>query len=101
VAANPIFLEEAIEELVDDVVYYEAEAPQGTAQRLAFEANAIIQRVIEAPRRWPVEKNAYRRWRLVTFPYSWRYEINAADEMQFVAFVHAKRRPGYFRNRGR
>ena len=54
-AANPIFLDEAIEELVDAVIYYETEAPPGTAQRLAFEANAIIQRVIEAPRRWPVE----------------------------------------------
>lgn len=100
-AANPIFLEEAIEEFVDAVTYYETEAPPGTAQRLAFEANAIIQRVMEAPRRWPVEDNGYRRWRLFTFPYSWRFEVNDADEIRFVAFVHAKRRPGYFKNRGR
>lgn len=100
-AASPTFLDEAIEELVDAVIYYEAEAPPGTAQRLAFEANAIIQRVTEAPRRWPVEENGYRRWRLVTFPYSWRFEVNDADEIRFVASVHARRRLGYFKNRGR
>ena len=100
-AASPTFLDEAIEELVDAVIYYEAEAPPGTAQRLAFEANAIIQRVTEAPRRWPVEENGYRRWRLVTFPYSWRFEVNDADEIRFVASVHARRRLGYLKNRGR
>ena len=100
-AASPIFLDEAIEELVDAVSYYETVAPRGTAQRLALEANDIIQRVIEAPRRWPIEDNGYRRWRLVNFPYSWRFEVDDAGEIRFVAFAHAKRRPGYFRNRER
>ncbi|MFM2070951.1 MAG: hypothetical protein RLZZ623_1214 [Actinomycetota bacterium] len=42
-AASPIFLDEAIEELVDAVSYYETVAPRGTAQRLALEANDVIQ----------------------------------------------------------
>lgn len=67
----------------------------GTARRLFLEAKAIVQSVLESPRRWPVEQNGFRRWRLENFPYSWRYEVNDADDVHFVAFVHAKRRPGY------
>ena len=48
-----------------------------------------------------VEVNGFRRWRLDNFPYSWRYEVNDADAVRFVAFVHAKRRPGYLKRRTR
>lgn len=99
--AEPSFLDEAIEEVVDAVSYYELVAVPGTAQRLFLEAKAIVQRVLEFPRRWPVEVNGFRRWRLDNFPYSWRYEVNDAVTVRFVAFVHAKRRPGYFKRRTR
>jgi len=101
VAVEPFFLDEAIEELVDAVTYRDLVAPPGTAQRLFLEANAIVERVLEAPRRWPIEKSGYRRWRLDSFPYSWRFEVADVDEVRFVAFVHAKRRPGYFTKRAR
>jgi hypothetical protein len=99
--AEPTFLDEAIEEVVDAVSYYELVAAPGTAQRLFLEAKAIVKRVVESPRRWPVEPNGFRRWRLKNFPSSWRYEVNEAGDVRFVAFVHAKRRPGYFKRRVR
>jgi hypothetical protein len=65
--AEPTFLDEAIEEVVDAVSYYELVAAPGTAQRLFLEAKVIVQRVLESPRRWPVEQNGFRRWRLENF----------------------------------
>ena len=50
---EPYFLDEAIEEVVDAVSYYELVPLPGTAQRLFVEAKAIVQRVLECPRRWP------------------------------------------------
>ena len=99
--AEPTFLDEAIEEVVDAVTYYDLVAPPGTARRLFLEAKAMVQRVLESPRRWPVEENGFRRWRLDSFPYSWRYEVDDEGNVRFVAFVHAKRRPGYFKHRAR
>jgi hypothetical protein len=100
--AEPTFLDEAIEEVVDAVSYYELVAPPGTAQRLFAEAKVIVQRVLESPTRWPIEPaNGFRRWRLENFPYAWRYQVNDAGDVNFVAFVHAKRRPGYFKRRTR
>ena len=96
------FLDEAIEEVVDAVSYYQLVAPPGTAQRLFAEMKMIAQRVLESPRRWPIEPgNGFRRWRLENFPYSWRYQVNDAGDVLFVAFVQAKRRPGYFKSRSR
>jgi hypothetical protein len=61
--AEPSFLDEAVEEVVDAVSHYQLVAAPGTAQRLFTEARAVVQRVLESPRRWPVEANGYRRWR--------------------------------------
>lgn len=97
--AEPTFLDEAIEEVVDAVSYYELIAAPGTAQRLFLEARAIVERVLESPNRYPAEENGFRRWRLENFPYSWRYEVDDAGQVRFVAFVHARRRPGYFKRR--
>ena len=99
--AEATFLDQAIEEVVDAVSYYELVAAPGTAQRLFAEAKTIVERVLESPRRWPVEENGFRRWRLENFPYSWRYAVDDAGDVRFVAFVHAKRRPGYFKRRAR
>jgi hypothetical protein len=49
----------------------------------------------------PSRAERLRRWRLENFPYSWRYEVDDAGDVRFVAFVHAKRRPGYFKRRAR
>lgn len=78
--AEPTFLDEAIEEVVDAVSYHELIAAPGTAQRLFLEAKAIVKRVLESSRRWPVEENGFRRWRLENFPYSWRHEVNDAGD---------------------
>jgi len=99
--AEATFLDEAIEEVIDAVSYYELVAEPGTAQRLFLEAKASVQRILESPRRYPVEQNGFRRWRLENFPYSWRYEVDDTGDVRFVAFVHAKRRPGYFKRRAR
>jgi len=59
--AEPTFLDEAVEEVVDAVTYYELVADAGTARRLFAEAQATVERVLESPRRWPLEENGFRR----------------------------------------
>jgi hypothetical protein len=66
--AEPTFLDEAIEEVVDAVSYYQLVAAPGTAQRLFLEAKAIVQCVLEWPRRYPVEQNGSDGGVSRTFP---------------------------------
>jgi hypothetical protein len=89
--AEPSFLDEAIEEVVAAIAHHELVGPPGTAQRLFLEARSVIQQVLESPRRWPVEENGYRRWRLDAFPYSWRYERGGATFDSADASVDARR----------
>jgi plasmid stabilization system protein ParE len=101
VGRNVLFLDEALDELDEAIRYYARAANLTIAERLAADAQAGVQRAAEAPERWPVERNGFRRERLKRFPYSWRYEVLESGEVRFVAFAHAKRRTDYFRGRVR
>jgi hypothetical protein len=56
--AEPTFLDEAIEEVVDAVSYYELVAAPGTAQRLFLEAKAIVKRVLDLRGAGPSKRTA-------------------------------------------
>jgi len=62
---------------------------------------AGVDRVAEAPLIWPF--SAYdpraRRFLLSRFPYSIIYVVDAAGDVTVAAVAHAKRRPGYWRQR--
>ena len=94
------FLEEAKAELLDALAYYN-QRTRGAGDRLLEDVLATAERICEAPDRWPIENDGYRRWRLLVFPYSLRYGVAADGSVEIVAVAHAKREPGYFRGRAK
>jgi len=93
------FLENAKAELLDALAYYNRRT-RGAGDRLLDDVLETADRICEAPFRFPVEEDdGYRRWRLLVFPYSLRYDIAADGNIDIVAVAHAKREPGYFRSR--
>jgi plasmid stabilization system protein ParE len=52
----------------------------------------------EAPERWPPDEDDLRHARVSGFPYQVIYWTNG-QEILVVAIAHAKRRPGYWRQR--
>jgi plasmid stabilization system protein ParE len=94
------FLEDAKAELLDALAYYNRRTP-GAGDRLLEDVLETADRVCEAPDRWPVDDDGYRRSRLLVFPYALRYGVAADGNIDIVAVAHAKRAPGYFRGRTR
>lgn len=92
------FLEEAKAELLDALAHYD-QRTAGAGDRLLEDVLATADRICEAPLLWPVEDDGYRRWRLLVFPYSLRYDIATNGDVEIVAVAHERREPGYFRGR--
>ena len=92
------FFEDADAELLEALAYYNGRTP-GAGVRLLEDILATADDICADPQRYPVENDSYRRWRLLVFPYSLRYDIAADGNIDIVAVAHDRRRPGYFRGR--
>ena len=57
-----------------------------------------VERVSEAPERWPKYEHGTRRCMFPRFPFSLIYRV-ARDKVRVIAVAHAKRRPGYWKGR--
>lgn len=62
------------------------------------ELDRAVERIAEAPTRWPAHLHGTRRYLLRRFPFSLVYR-EVGPILTVVAVVHAKRRPGYWRDR--
>lgn len=62
------------------------------------ELDLAIQRVQQAPRRWPAYLGETRRYLPRRFPFSVVFR-EAADRIEIIAIAHARRRPGYWLGR--
>jgi len=69
------------------------------AAALLTEIDIAINEISAAPNRRPGFQHGTRRFLLHRFPFSVVYRVTDAV-IQIVAFVHARRRPGYWRERG-
>ena len=67
---------------------------------LAFqdEIDLAIERILEAPERWPRYIEDTRRYVMRRFPFSVVYSVGA-ETVQILAFAHGRRRPGYWKGR--
>ena len=65
----------------------------------ASELDTAIDRIAEAPSRWPEYLEGTRRYVMRRFPYLVVYRV-MLDRVQVVAIAHGHRRPGYWRSRG-
>jgi toxin ParE1/3/4 len=90
-------LEEALEEARAARLWYAARSPTA-ALRFMNALDAAIEEIAQHPRRWPEHLHGTRKYRLNRFPYLLLYR-ELLDRVQVVACQHARRRPGYWRDR--
>jgi plasmid stabilization system protein ParE len=88
---------EAVAEGEEAASWY-AERDPRVAARFTKELDAAIERIAEAPHRWPVYLHGTRRVRLTRFPYLLPYR-EEPSRILVVAIAHAKRKPGYWKTR--
>jgi toxin ParE1/3/4 len=88
----------AAREFTDDVRYYD-EQREGRGQRFAAEVGALLERIAEAPRSFPLLLEPdVRSAKVLRFPYRIVF-IEIGDDIDVLAVAHAKRRPMYWRRR--
>jgi plasmid stabilization system protein ParE len=92
-----IFARAAELELREAIDYYNIQKP-GFGREFSAAVDKGIDEVLEHPRRWPILTGNKRRYRLNRFPYGMVYRI-AKDSILFIAVMHLKRRPGYWKGR--
>lgn len=86
------------------LAHREYEAAQGwyarfseeTAVRFRVAVEAAVERIAEAPHRWPTFRRHYRHVRAGRFPYSLYYRVLDPEHVLVLAVAHASRRPGYW-----
>jgi plasmid stabilization system protein ParE len=93
------FLEAADAE-VDAALAWYAERSLLAASGFLHELSKTINRIVEAPHRYPKAEHSTRQIRFDRFPYSIYYRI-ADDANVVIAVAHAKRRPRYWAGRSR
>ena len=91
------FHPDASEEADEARKWYAERSPVAALSFLA-ELNCAIERVAENPETWPEYESGTRRYVFQRFPYSLIYRCVKA-RIQVIAVAHAKRRPGYSKDR--
>jgi plasmid stabilization system protein ParE len=88
---------EAIAELNDATDWYLARSPRSAA-RFVDNVDAALNKINADPLRFPVIESQFRACSVERFPYQIIYRVDP-DRLFIMAIAHAKRRPGYWRNR--
>ena len=92
-----LFHREAEEEIESARDWY---AQQSLVAARAFlkEIETSVEQVMKAPEMWPLYEDDIRRYVFRRFPYSLLYRVESS-RILVLAVAHAKRRPGYWRER--
>jgi len=88
---------EALLEGEEAVAWY-AERDIRVSTQFANDLEMAMQRIAEAPHRWPLYLHGTRRVRLTRFPFLLPYRDDPL-RILIVAIAHAKRKPGYWKDR--
>jgi plasmid stabilization system protein ParE len=91
------FLPEARAELLDAATYYESKEI-GLGVRYRNEVAHVIGSIVADPTLWRERSGGYRRVNCPIFPYYIAYFVRA-ETILIAAVAHARRRPGYWRDR--
>ncbi|MFI5264310.1 MAG: type II toxin-antitoxin system RelE/ParE family toxin [Candidatus Kapaibacterium sp.] len=91
------FFESAKEELADAIHYYESDTP-GIGFDLTDEVENVLGRLLRFPLSAPLVTKRVRKAVLHSYPYNIMYYIQD-DTIFIVAFMHQKRKPGYWKKR--
>jgi len=79
---------------IEEYVAYSDE----TGARFIGEVGRAMQRILQAPHRWPAHLHGTQRVLLRRYPFSVVY-VHDPDRVFIIAVAHQKRRPGYWRKR--
>jgi plasmid stabilization system protein ParE len=96
-AAQFFFHPAAIEEAESAARWYR-ERSLLAATRFVDELNQVIDKIVEAPQRWPRGTRGTRKVKLPCFPFLVIYR-EAEGVVHILAVAHGRRRPGYWKNR--
>ena len=91
------FHPEARQELRAAVLFYEGEA-RGLGRDLLQEVWAVLGRLAEWPASGTPNGSDIRRVVLARFPFTVVYQVQG-DELEIVAVMHQRQRPGYWKDR--
>jgi toxin ParE1/3/4 len=95
---KPVELDPAAFAEAEEAAAWYAERDQRVGALFTEELDAAMDRIVDAPSRWPVYLHGTRRVGLSRFPYFVVYREESA-RILVVAITHAKRRPGYWSKR--
>jgi len=98
-AASLRFHPAAVDEAEAALSWY-AERSTQAASRFLADLERVLGEISEAPERWPQFDGPARRMLLRHFPYAVIYRV-AGDRVEVLAVAHGRRRPGYWKKRGR
>lgn len=87
----------ADDELLSTTDWYIARSATAAAG-FVREIEHAMQRIGEAPERFPLTRFGRRRFVLLNYPFDVVYRI-LPDEVEIIAIAHHARRSGYWRNR--
>jgi plasmid stabilization system protein ParE len=96
-AASFSFHPAAIEEAVWAGRWYHERSPLA-ATRFVAELNEAIDRILDAPHRWPRSARGTRKLKLPCFPFLVIYR-EVEESVLILAVAHGSRRPGYWKSR--
>jgi plasmid stabilization system protein ParE len=87
----------AIEEAEAATRWYRERSTRAAA-RFVSEIFDVIERILEAPERWPKGARGTREAKLPCFPFLVIYR-ESSGAIHILAVAHGRRRPGYWRSR--
>jgi len=91
------FHEEAALESEAALDWYLERSPLA-ASKFADAISRGMDMIVEAPRRWPMGNHGTRRFILQRFPFAIVYR-ELPSTIQVLAIAHARRKPGYWKQR--
>ena len=96
--SKPLRLHPAAErEYLSALAWYRDQSPIA-AEEFAIVVRQAIERIEEAPQRWPSYFGDFRKYTLRQFPFAIVYQESLLEIIVF-AVAHGRRRPGYWRAR--
>ena len=91
------FLGDAIVEARAGFLWYRKHSVVA-AKRFRDELLLSIDKIVDSPHAWPPYSHGTRRYLLRRFPFFVVYRVRG-EEIEIVAVVHDRRRPGYWERR--
>ena len=91
------FHPEAGQEYREAAIFYDSRRT-GLGAAFTLEVEATIERIKEAPDRWPIIEEDVRKCLTHVFPYAILYTIEQ-EAILVVSVMHLRRKPDHWRNR--